>query len=68
MKEKLKRSVPYNKFYLFAAWPIIGILLIIYGLMNFNEWGVSLSVGTIIVGLFLLVYGSWALKRAWARM
>lgn len=68
VSEKLRRSVPYSKFYIFIAWPIMGILLIIYSIINFNNWGTTTSIITIVIGLFLLIYGVWAVKRAWNRM
>ena len=68
MIDILKRAVPYSKFNVFIGWPIAGILLLIFSFINFNNWGATTSTIAVIISLFLIIYGSWAVKRAWARM
>jgi len=66
--DKLNKAVPYSKLYVFIVWPIAGILLLIYSIINFNVWGKLVSSIVIIIGLFLVIYGIWATKRALARI
>jgi len=63
-KEKI---VPISKIYVFAVWPIAGVLLLVYALINFNNWGTGISIISILVAIFLIVYGGWALSRAYKR-
>ena len=64
-KEKI---VPMSKIYVFIAWPLVGLLLVIYAIVNYNNWGATTAIFSIIVGIFVLLYGSWALIRAYKRL
>ena len=64
-KEKI---VPMSKIYVFIAWPLVGLLLVIYAIVNYNNWGATTAILSILVGIFVLLYGSWALIRAYKRL
>ena len=68
MNEKLKRAFPYAKYYNFIGWPFAGAILLVFTIFNFNKWGTTNSVILIVVSLFLIIYGSWAVKRAWKEL
>lgn len=64
-KEKV---VPMAKIYVYMGWPIMGLVSIIYGIINFTNWGTTTAVIVIAIGIFLLCYGSWALLRSYKRL
>lgn len=64
-KEKI---VPMAKLSSFIAWPIAGLMALVFGIINLNKWVLWQSIAAIIVGIFLLVYGIWAIKRTWPRL
>jgi hypothetical protein len=64
-KEKI---VPAAKIYIFSTWPIMGLGLLIFGIVQWNSWERWQSLIAIIIGIFLLGYGIWVLKRSILRL
>ena len=47
----------------FIVVVLIGIFLILIGIFNFYGWSSMIRFSALVVGLILVVYGSWRVKE-----
>ncbi|MBI2625890.1 hypothetical protein HYW68_02480 [Candidatus Parcubacteria bacterium] len=53
------------KLWIFSGWLLAGIVGVFYAVVGWQDLGLRSAILLLLICSFLIVYGSWAVKRAW---
>lgn len=67
-KDKLQRHTYWARFWIQASGVGIGILLVVFGIIKFSQWGTLRASLSIIGGILVLAIYLWRARENWKRM
>jgi hypothetical protein len=59
LKEKIKRHISWELFWFFATRSLVGIVIIVYALVQFSELGVKTAASFLAVGIVWTLLFWW---------